>query len=403
MVDEQSCDVLICGAGPVGACLALALQADGRKVRVIDLAEAAPQGDDRSLGLTVGTVRLLTDIGVWLQVRGAEPIRALHISEKGRFGRSRITAAEHGLEALGAVVPAQSLHDALDAALENAGVTVQRQTQLVAMSFADEARAQAGEGPHRHCRLQHGDGSETTCSAALVVGADGVNSSVRAQLGIDAEVEDYGHIALVAQMNTSRDVEGCAYERFSAEGPLAVMPRGSRRVGTIWMVGQQRAQQLRALSDEDFSAAFQQEFGWRLGKLSLAAPLLSWPLKRMRAQRLTGPRAILMGNAAGAFHPVAAQSFNLAIRDVEALRTSLHGVADPGEVSLLAAYEQSRSADHRRIEAMTDGLVKVFTQKLPGLAQLRSLGLVGLGVLPALQSRMVQRSSGAIPPLQVLR
>lgn len=401
MSQTQSCDVLICGAGPVGASLALALQADGRKVHLVDLAPSPPQGDDRSLGLTVGTVRLLTDIGVWPQVVGAEPIRALHISEKGRFGRSVITADAHGLDALGAVVPAQSLHDALTAALGRAGITVQRQTQLVAMDWQELAADDVAQ-PLRLCCLRDADGHETSLEAALVVGADGVNSSVRNLLGINAEIEDYGQTALVSQMDTTRDVKGCAFERFSAEGPMAVMPRGARRVGTIWMVGEQKAKDLLALSTADFTAAFQSEFGWRLGTLSLAAPVLPWPLKRMRAQRLTGPRALLMGNAAGAFHPVAAQSFNLAIRDVEALRVALGEATDPGALSLLSALEQARSVDHRRIEAMTDGLVKIFTQKLPGLAQLRSLGLVGVGVLPALQSSMVQRSSGAMPPAKVV-
>lgn len=409
----ESCDVLISGAGPVGATLALALHAQGRRVHLIDCAAAGPEGDDRSLGLTTGTVRFLERLGLWPLVAGAEWIRSLHISERGRFGRSHIRAADHGLDALGAVVPAQSLHDALAAKLVAVGLPVHRQWQLVDMPLVP-ARVEAAElnspsspvcyAPQdddaaarqfvRQCVLQHADGSRREVQARLVVGADGVQSAVRTMLGIDMRVEPYRQIAIVSQLQTGKDVNGCAYERFSAAGPMAVMPRGARRAGMIWMVDAAAADPLLALSDADFAVAFQDAFGWRLGKLQMAAPRLRWPLTRMRASRLTAPRALLMGNAAGAFHPIAAQSFNLAMRDAQALCAALQAAADPGGMEMLAFLEQSRRADHDGIERMTDGLVKAFTQRLPVISQLRSLGLLGVELARPLQGRLVRRSAG---------
>ncbi len=412
----ETCDVLISGAGPVGSTLALALHAQGRSVVLIDVAAGGPQGDDRSLGLTIGTVNYLQSLGVWPRVSGAEWIRSLHISERGRFGRSHIHARNHGLDALGAVVPAQALHDALAESLAAAGIPVRRETRLVDMPLqvieSPGELAQPGSSPvcyaaddggvvpvknPRLCRLQAADGHESTISARLVVGADGAQSSVRELLGIALREENYAQVAIVSQLHTGRDVQGCAYERFSADGPMAVMPRGARRVGMIWMVTEAAAAELLALSDTAFAAAFQGAFGWRLGKLSMAAPRLRWPLKRMRAAQLTAPRALLMGNAAGAFHPIAAQSFNLAMRDAQALCGALLSVADPGDAAMLAAFETGRRADHTDIERMTDGLVKVFTQRLPGLRHLRSLGLLGVELAGPLQQRLVSRSAGTRP------
>ena len=375
-------DVLISGAGPVGASLALALKQQGLQCRLLDAAPAPVQGDDRSLGLTSGTQRLLEQLGVWQHITQAEPIRALHISERGRFGHCHIQAADHGLESMGATVPAQQLHDALHKALAAQGIEVLREQKVVSteMRCAEQRAVTLASGECVHARL--------------LVGADGVKSSVRADLGIEVQLEDYGQVALVSQFDAQRDPQGCAYERFAADGPLAVLPRGGQRVGSIWMVSTAQAAALMNVDDEAYAQAFQQAFGWRLGRLRSAAPRLQWPLRRLRAQALSAPRAVLLGNAATAFHPLAAQGFNLALRDVEALRLALQGAPDPGRPELLRRWEQSRRADHDRVERMTDGLVKVFTQRLPVLSQLRALGLAAMGLLEPAQARMVHDSAG---------
>lgn len=378
----EAVDVLISGAGPVGASLALALKQQGLQCRLLDAAPAPVQGDDRSLGLTSGTQRLLQQLGVWQHITQAEPIRALHISERGRFGHCHIQAADHGLESMGATVPAQQLHEALHKALTAQGIEVLREQKVVSteMHCAEQRAVTLASGECVHARL--------------LVGADGVKSSVRADLGIEVQLEDYGQVALVSQFDAQRDPQGCAYERFAADGPLAVLPRGGQRVGSIWMVSTAQAAVLMNLDDEAYAQAFQQAFGWRLGRLRSAAPRLQWPLRRLRAQALSAPRAVLLGNAATAFHPLAAQGFNLALRDVEALRLALQGESDPGAPELLRRWEQSRRADHDRVERMTDGLVKVFTQRLPVLSQLRALGLAAMGLLEPAQARMVHDSAG---------
>ena len=403
------CDVLISGAGPVGATLALALHAQGRGCQLVDAAPQPVQGDDRSLGLTTGSQRLLEGLGVWRHLRGAQPIRSLHISERGRFGRSHIHARDHGLDALGAVVPAQQLHDALAAELAARQIPLQRPAAIARMPLATpeaaptpasapcSAPAPAQAPGWRAVWLQQAAEDEAPAlRARLVVGADGAQSAVRTALGIPRAVEDYGQVALVTQLDAARDPQGCAYERFDPGGPMAVLPRGGRRVGAIWMLPRQRAEAFAAGPIEDFVAAFQQAFGWRLGRLRAAAPLLRWPLSRVRARRLTGPRALLMGNAAAAFHPIAAQGFNLALRDAAALARALGDAPDPGADAVLAAYEASRQADHQHVERLTDGLVKLYTQDLPGLRQLRSLGLYGLEVAAPLQRRLVARSAGLV-------
>lgn len=390
----------------MGSALALALHQAGRQVRLLDAAQEPVSGDDRSLGLTTGSVRFLQSLGI--QPAGAQPIRSLHISERGRFGRSLITAAEHDLESLGLVVPAQALHDALDVGLQKAGLEVDRGCRLEAMPLLDDGMEGAGADasspacaapaveatPLRRVRWSRADGSQQVLDAQLVIGADGAQSAVRQALGIAAHSEDYGQLALVSQLECSKDPQGCAYERFAGESLLAVLPRGPQRVGVIWMLPTAAAQSWVEAGPEAFAQGFQQAFGWRLGRLRPAAPILRWPLKRVRAHRLTGPRALLMGNAAANFHPVAAQGFNLALRDAAALCAAVHEQTDPGQSSLLAELEASRQADHQATERMTDGLTKLFGQALPALAQLRSLGLLGLDLLPGLQGGLVRRSAG---------
>lgn len=378
----EAVDVLISGAGPVGASLALALRQQGLSCELLDAAPRPVQGDDRSLGLTSGTQRLLKQLGVWQYITQAEPIRALHISERGRFGHCHIQAADHGLESMGATVPAQQLHDALQQALAAQNITVQREQRVVSsdMHCAEQRAVTLASGECMRTRL--------------LVGADGVKSSVRADLGIEVDVEDYGQVALVSQFDAQRDPEGCAYERFAADGPLAVLPRGGLRVGSIWMVSTDHAAQLMELDDMAYAQAFQSAFGWRLGRLRCAAPRLQWPLRRLRARALSAPRAVLLGNAATAFHPLAAQGFNLALRDVEALTRALAGAQDPGMPEQLRRWEHSRYADHNRVERMTDGLVKMFSQRLPVLSQVRALGLAAMGLLEPAQARMVHDSAG---------
>ncbi len=370
----------------MGAVLAIALGQAGRRVLVVDAAPAAGTRDPRSIGLTEGSRRILDQMGLWTPLAAAAaPIRQLHVSERGRFGVARIDGAAHGLEALGWMVPAAALFGTLaQALLSQPRVRVQRPLRLRALSNRQDTvvlQADAESGP-----LQ--------LEAALVVGADGAESTVRDALGIAAEREDYGQTAIVTNVRFSRPNPGVAYERFTPDGPLAVLPRGGRDCGLIWMLPHARAQSLLAAEEADFLAALRAEFGMRLGSPRALEARHGFPLQRVRSLRICAERAVLAGNAAASLHPLAAQGFNLALRDVAALAEQLGPAADPGDAGLLAAYEQARRPAHDRVERFTDGLVKLFSNRLPVLSQLRALGLLGFDLLAPAQADFVRGRAG---------
>lgn len=376
-------DVAIVGGGLVGASLALALAPSGQRVVLIEAARpprSAPAWDERTIALNVASQRIFAALGVWDALQPElTPILATHISERGRFGVTRFTAAEAGEAALGWNVPVRALGAALWERLPPAGIELRCPAAVRGLQAAPDAIALELDG--------------TRVEARLVVAADGAQSAVRALLGIGAEERDYGQTAIVGAVRTERPHRGVAYERFTPDGPIALLPR-RERCALVWTVPTAKAASLLALDDAAFVARLQAEFGQRLGRILETGRRNGHALTRVMSDALTAPRVIFAGNAAQALHPIAAQGFNLGLRDVATVAELAGPAADPGAPSVLREYEARRSAERQRVAGFTDRLVRLFSNDLPGLRAARHLGLLALDLVPPVKSAVMRQNLG---------
>jgi 2-octaprenyl-6-methoxyphenol hydroxylase len=390
-------DLAIVGGGLVGASLALSLAPLGLRIALLEAVppvqgEQHPSFDERTTALANGTVRAFKTLGVWAAMeRESAPIRKIHVSDQGRFGTARIDAAEQGLEALGYVVPNRVIGAALWQGLARAqGVEVIAPAQVMANEL---------DGATRTIRYDS-DGASHALTARLVVAADGVRSVVREQAGIAADHLEYEQVALTAVMTTQRFHDYVAYERFTADGPIAILPLTDGRCGMVWTRKPEDVTRLLALPEDEFLREFQAAFGLRLGRFVRIGQRASYNLMLSRSDRHIAQRLAVVGNAAQGLHPIAGQGFNLGLRDAMSLAEVIAdqrvaGQLDAGDADLLQAYADWRETDRRRIVQFTDGLVRLFASPLGVLRGLRSLGLLAFDVLPPAKSALARLSVGA--------
>ncbi len=389
-------DIVIAGGGMIGTSLALALAPLGLRVAVVEAvarqAVAQPSFDDRTTALSRSTQRMFEAMGLWDEIVAAStPIRSIHVSDQGRFGFSHIDAKEQGVEALGYVVINRVLGHVLQTALERCeGVDVFCPARIVEVDM-DSSRATA---------VVEASGERQTLTAKLLVAADGANSTVREMMGISALKSDYGQRAVIGNLLPEKDIENRAFERFTAHGPLALLPVANDRAGFIWTVSDDDAERVMALDDAAFLGELQTMFGHRLGALSRVGKRACYPLTLSKAMRLTTTRGVLVGNAAHGLHPVAAQGFNLGMRDVASLCDCIAdnrpeaGDPDPGNEELLERYASWRRGDQRKLVQFTDGLVRLFGSSRRPLRTLRNIGMLGFDLVPGVRSLFAKHTMG---------
>jgi 2-octaprenyl-6-methoxyphenol hydroxylase len=359
----------------------------------VALAEAAPpkadlqpSHDERNLALARATTNALDALGVWAHCgERATPIRRIHVSRQGEFGAVRLDAAKHGVDAFGATLPARELGNGLLARLDGCHA-LRRLAPAKLETFANDGDAVVAT-------LATAQGAQTL-RTRLLVGADGTQSFVRAALGIECDTTDYAQTAFVATVTPERAID-CAFERFTATGPVALLPLAQGRAGVVLTVPADDASRVAALDDAGFIALLHECFGWRLGRLSRPGKRVSYPLKRVYAQRIVAPRAVLVGNAAQTLHPIGAQGFNLGLRDALTLAELLiERKGDAGDATLLAEYAARRREDREGTAAASDALARWTANESPPLKLLRSVGLLALDRVAPLQAAMVRRGMG---------
>lgn len=412
---ETTAPVLIIGGGLVGASLAIALDAAGIAVTLVETASpqpgAQPSYDERNLALARATVNGLEAIGVWRHAAAnANPIEHIHVSREGEFGSARIDADRQGFDALGWTLPARELGAALLRRLDECTrLTRLAPASLTALQpLATGWRATISTGAGSISTSATGMGSngagEQIIETALLVGADGTDSFVRGQLGIGAHAHDYQQTLFVCTMTTERGHRNRAYERFADAGPIALLPLAERRCGLVLTVDAEEAEAISALDDAGFAEMAQRRFGWRLGRFSRPGKRHPYVIRAVTAEAVTAPRAALVGNAAQTVHPIGAQGFNLGLRDALTLAELVAAAADPGAGDVLARYAERRAADREGTIFMSHGLVRLACLPQPLLAPLRSLALLAFDRLPPLRNAIAKRGMGfrGEPPAAVL-
>ncbi|MHB1949977.1 MAG: FAD-dependent monooxygenase [Acidiferrobacteraceae bacterium] len=394
------CDILITGGGMTGAALALAVRHLPLRVAVLE-ARPATGGhagdDDRSLTLSPSSKRLFEAVGLWpaLAARGPAIIREIHVSDSGPLsGTVHLAARDLGVEALGYVVGNRAFAGAL-------GEAMARHEGLTWLAPA-ELEGYDDCGTHLAVRATH-EGQPVRIRCRLLVGADGTNSRVRLLAGIDARENDYRQTALVARFTPELPAPGVAFERFTPSGPLAVLPRSGGECGLVLCVPGRDAERLTAGGPEAACALAEATFGARLGRFQAMTVPSAFPLRRVMAASLVGSRVALVGNAAHTLHPVAAQGLNLGLRDVAALAELLEEhPRDPGASSLLQDYARRRRQDVWATSTFTNSLVRLFSNRIPGLGVARRAGLALTDALPTIKASLALRSmglAGRLPPL----
>lgn len=384
-------DVVIVGGGLVGASLAIALQRIGVDCALVEATAAgAPPAvfDQRNLSFAAATVNALTALGVMARLRSATgPIRRIHVSRAGDFGRVTLDATDYDRPWFGQVVVARDFGLALEARLaELPALARYRPARFVRLGAVVDGRRPV---------VIAGDSGEQTLNARLVVGCDGTASSVRQAVGIGTLEQDYLQTLFVARARAERGPDGTAWERFTDSGPTALLPRGDRHYGLIHTVPRAEAAAVAALDDAAFLARAQAAIGWRAGRLLEVGPRSAYPLARVLARELVAERVVLMGNAAQTIHPIGAQGFNLGLRDALTLAELIeHDRNDPGSAGQLAAYVARRGPDREQTLAFSDGLARFTVNERPAARGLRSLGLLAASASGSLKATLVGGAMG---------
>ncbi|NBA97210.1 2-octaprenyl-6-methoxyphenyl hydroxylase [Pseudomonas sp. R5(2019)] len=384
-------NIAIIGGGLVGASLALTLQADakarGWKIMLIEPFAPGdswqPSYDARSSALSFGTRQIYERLGIWQQIsRRAEPIRQIQVSDRGRFGATRLTALEEGVPALGYVAENAWLGQCLWHALDHEVVSWRCPAQVIRMQPLEDGY-----------RLSLND--DTTLDCDLAVLADGGRSDLREQLGIHVSHRPYHQSALIANITPSASHCGQAFERFTDDGPMALLPLPENRCALIWTRTGMDAKRLVDVDERSFLAELQGVFGYRLGALQQVGVRHLYPLALIEAREQVRPHLVVLGNAAHSLHPIAGQGFNLSLRDVQSLAEALlKGPQTPGDFTTLQAYRERQRLDQKLTVGFSDQVTRLFGSSQPLLAAGRNLGLLGLDLLPPAKRWFARQAMG---------
>jgi 2-octaprenyl-6-methoxyphenol hydroxylase len=398
-------DLVIAGGGLAGATLALAMARVAPSVRVTVVeafplsADALPESyqpsyDARSTALAWGSRLTFEELGLWSRLaEHATPIRHIHVSDRGHFGATRLDANDHGQDAMGYVADNRWMGLCLVRELLETGVQWQAPASVTAMTPLEEGV---------RVELQTDSGTRSLTAQCLVV-ADGGRSGLRETLGFQSKRHDYGQTALIANVTTSNSHGFTAYERFTSDGPMALLPQGPSdcagdQSALVWTLTDEQAEAMRNLSTEDKCIALQERFGWRLGRFTRIGECHYYPLALTTVEEPVRPGVVLVGNAAHSLHPVAGQGFNLALRGlmtlVEQIRLAVEAERALGSLQVLGRYQQLHRKDLQQTVQFSDSLIRLFGQPLKPLAAARDAGLMGLDILPAAKHWFARKAMG---------
>ena len=381
----------IIGGGLVGASLALALQsgAKARGWKIVLIEPFAPGNsyqpsyDARSSALSYGARLIYERMGVWSAIaERAEPIMDIHVSDRGRFSTARLSAREEGVPALGYVVENAWLGQCLWEGLDPEVISWRCPAEVTHMQPMDSGY-----------RLTLND--ETSLDCDLAVLADGGRSGLREQLGIHVRKRPYEQSALIANITPTQPHDGMAFERFTDEGPMALLPLPDNRCALVWTRLGMDAKRLAEVDERSFLRELQDVFGYRLGTLKQVGARHLYPLTLVEAQEQVRPHLAVLGNAAHSLHPIAGQGFNLSLRDAQALAdVLLASDKNPGDLATLLSYQQRQTPDQQLTIGFSDQVTRLFGSDQTLISLGRNLGLLGLDLMPPAKRWFARQAMG---------
>ncbi|MCP9101606.1 FAD-dependent monooxygenase [Acinetobacter baumannii] len=395
--------VIIVGGGMVGLSLSLMLAKANIAVKLLE-AVKYPNYDDqnvapyhssfdaRNTALSRRSVQIYQKLGLWDALQQhATPILQVHITEQGSFGKARLIAEQEKVESFGQVIE--------NAWLGRVLLTQVRQQPLIELIDGVQVTALTQDTEQVHIEAKRGD-EVLKLESKLLIAADGRDSFCRQAIGVGVDVHDYDQVAIVTTVQTSKPHEHVGFERFSALGPLALLPLlGEYRRSVVWPVKKgTEGEWLGEENDQHFLDALQKTYGDRAGKFEKTGKRFSYPLSQVLAHKQAVGRVILMGNAAHTIHPVAGQGFNLCLRDADVLLrylvNQLSASDDIGNPDNLLAYEQARLSDQQRVIKFCDTVVRGFSNQNPLLKLIRNTGLIAFDVIPGVKPLVANYAMG---------
>lgn len=387
-------DILIVGGGMVGASLTVALKSQPYRIGLIDAfsfgQSQQPSYDDRSIALSYGSSLIYQGLGLWDQLQSqVTSIQQIHISDKGHLGATRLTAKQEKLPALGYLVESRILGNLLYQELADSEIDLISPAEVIETATAQDSLDVTLK------KKQGKQEQQEILSCKLLVAADGANSKVRQLMGGTVDKQPYNQTAIVANVTPEKPHNNQAFERFTANGPIALLPLTENRCSLVWTHKPEEAEATLKLSDEDFLQALQKSFGYRLGRFIKTGRRSAFPLVLSKAQQITSTRTIIIGNAAQALHPVAGQGLNLGLRDIAQLAELLVDQENEmGSPEMLEAYAAARQPDRNAVIKYTDSLVKLFSTDSELLGHTRAAGLMLVDRLPPLRKLLTRQSMG---------
>jgi 2-polyprenyl-6-methoxyphenol 4-hydroxylase len=394
-------DITIVGGGMVGLSLALLLAAQRRwKILVLEsqsvtgetVPEYSASFDARSTALSWSSCCIFQQLGIWQKIeQHAQAISSIHVSDRGHFGMTRLEAEEAGVDALGYVVENSWLGAVLMQQVAEADVCLQGNTAISAITPKAESMQLEIDV----------NGQLQQINSQLLIVADGADSTCAKMLGINQHRKAYDHSAIIANICLDQAHNKVAYERFTDQGPMALLPltdfKNSHRCALVWTQPSEQATQLMAADDGAFLEALQTGFGHRLGSFKQVGERVSYPLALTTSEEQVRSRLVVAGNAAHSLHPVAGQGFNLSLRDIDCLARCLKdqpNKADIGALEPLLDYQRQRDKDQRNTLMFTDNLSKLFGLTSPAIALGRNSGLLMMDLVPTLRNQFAHFGMG---------
>ncbi|WP_395375033.1 FAD-dependent oxidoreductase [Marinicella sp. W31] len=375
---QFDCEIAIVGSGMVGMAAALGLAELGYSVTVLESQDITTQADvdadERSLVCNLASQRFWQSLNFWSELEPmTTPIESVHVSAKGHFGTVSFHAQDFDVTALGYVIPAQQMAKKL----------LLRTQAHARIQYLYPVQFEQHQADADGVTLSYiSEGHQQQLRARLMIAADGARSRIRTALGLKTEVKSYRKKAIVCQLSTHKPHQNCAYERLTEHGPMAILPTSGQRCGFVWSVPEEQADNILALSDDDFISQAQPRFGFRLGVFSRPSTRTVYPLYQIAVPQQYAQRVVLMGNAAHTMSPVSAQGLNLAVRDVDRLvqvlkkQSMSEPLKDPGQTEILSAYQLSCQDDQQQTLQYTDDLMRWFQQDSSLFPMFRSFGLL---------------------------